>query len=156
MFCVSDFKAAYSVRCASGPLSALVAGIILAGCAISTPLGPIFGSTEDTTGSIASQTTRLTGTMSDADWDQAKLALQQALDPQNPGQSVVWSNAAAGTHGSVTPVADAFIENKIHCRAFVAALAEGGMTKWYQGKGCQKDSTQWMIISAEPWALPEA
>jgi len=153
-----DFNAAYSARRACGPLSALLAGVILAGCAISTPLGPIFGSAEDktATGSIPAQDNRLTSTMTDADWDKTKLALQAAMDPQNPGASILWSNTEAGTHGSVTPVADSFVENKINCRSFVAALSEVGATQWYQGKGCQRSGGTWSIVSVQPWALPHA
>ncbi len=136
----------------------LLAGVILAGCAISTPLGPIFGSAEDktATGSIPSQDNRLNATITDADWDKTKSALQAAMDPQNPGASIVWSNAEAGTHGSVTPVADAFVENKLSCRSFVAALNDSGSTQWYQGKGCQRTSGAWTIVSVQPWALPHS
>jgi surface antigen len=153
-----DFLPAYSVRRVCGPLSVLAIAIILTGCAISTPLGPIFGSSEDktTTGSIPVQDNRLTSTMTDADWQQAKAALQAAMDPQNPGASIPWSNTTAGTHGSVTPVADGFVENKIHCRSFVAALADESATLWFQGKGCQNSGAPWTIVSVQPWSLPRA
>jgi surface antigen len=153
-----DFNAAYSARRARGPLSALVAGVILSGCAISTPLGPIFGSAEDktTTGSIPSQDNRLNTSMTDADWDKTKAALQAAMDPQNPGAAIMWSNAETGAHGSVTPVADAFVENKASCRSFVAGLSQTGPVQWYQGKGCQRGNGSWGIVSVQPWALPRA
>jgi surface antigen len=153
-----DFKAAYSARRARGPLCVLLAGVILSGCAISTPLGPIFGSSEDktTTGSIPDQDNRLSASMTDADWDKTKLALQAAMSPQNPGASILWSNPDAGTHGSVTPVADAFVENKSTCRSFVAALTQNVGTQWYQGRGCQRSSGSWTIVNVQPWALPHA
>ena len=136
----------------------LAAGIILAGCAISTPLGPIFGSNEDktATGSIAAQDNRLNPVMSEADWSQTKTALQAALDPQNPGASIMWANTPTGAHGSVTPVADSFVESKQRCRSFVAALTEAGPTQWYQGKGCLMDGNRWTIASVQPWALPQS
>ena len=153
-----DFKAAYSVRRARGPLCVLLAGVILSGCAISTPLGPIFGSGEDKTptGSIPAPDSRLNASMTDADWDKTKLALQAAMDPKNPGASILWANGEGGTHGSVTPVADAFIENQTACRSFVAALSQSDTTQWYQGKGCQKNSGSWSIVNVQPWALPHA
>jgi surface antigen len=137
---------------------ALLAGIILAGCAISTPLGPIFGSAEDKTitGSIPAQDKRLDASMTDTDWDRAKLALQAAMNPQNPGASVLWTNDTSETHGSVTPVADAFVEGKGLCRSFVGALSRSGAAQWYQGKGCQKSTGAWFIVSVQPWALPHA
>jgi hypothetical protein len=151
------FMAAYNVRRACSPLLALLAGMFLTGCAISTPLGPIFGSRDDNpaTGSIPAPDIRLSATMNQADWEQTKAALQAAMDPKNPGQSIFWSNVAASTHGSVTPVADAFIEKKMQCRSFVAALADPAGTQWYQGKACEKDGS-WAVVSAEPWALPRA
>jgi surface antigen len=154
---VSDFMTAYSARRAVSPLSAIVAAVILTGCAISTPLGPIFGSAEDdtTTGSIPARDVRLSATMNQADWDQTKAALQAALAPTNLGQSILWTSLTASTHGSVTPVSDSFVENKIRCRSFVAALADPSGTQWYQGKACQKDAS-WTVVSAEPWALPRA
>lgn len=158
MFGLFNFKAGYSAHRACGPLSVLLAGIILAGCSISTPLGPIFGSAEDktATGSIPTQENRLTATMADGDWEQTKLALQAAMDPQNPGAAILWSNNAAGTHGSVTPVATAFLDNKNHCRSFVAALSQETATQWYQGKSCQNNGASWMIVSVQPWALPRS
>jgi surface antigen len=153
-----DFSAAYSARRARGPLSALLVGIILSGCSISTPLGPIFGSGEDktTTGSIPSRDNRLNASMTDADWGKTKQALQAAMDPQNPGAAILWTNDEAGTHGSVTPVSDAFAENKSTCRSFVAGLSQGGAVQWYQGKGCQHGSGEWGIVAVQPWALPRA
>ncbi|WP_448146569.1 RT0821/Lpp0805 family surface protein [Labrys miyagiensis] len=132
--------------------------MILCSCAISTPLGPIFGSSEDktATGSIPSQDNRLNASMTDADWDKTKLALQAAMAPQNPGASILWSNTEGDSHGSVTPVADAFVENKTTCRSFVAALSQSGNTQWYQGKGCQKGGGAWTVVSVQPWALPHA
>ncbi|WP_181161141.1 RT0821/Lpp0805 family surface protein [Labrys okinawensis] len=138
----------------------------MTGCAISTPLGPIFGSAEDqtTTGSIPAQDLRFNASMTDADWQQAKAALQAAMDPQNPGASIQWSNMATNAHGSVTPVAEPYVENKLTCRSFVAAQSgqSGGTVRgsnpaqWYQGKSCRKSGTPWSIVSVQPWALPRA
>nr|WP_245196950.1 RT0821/Lpp0805 family surface protein [Labrys sp. LIt4] len=160
------FKGAYNAYRVRGPLSALFAGVILTGCAISTPLGPIFGSAEDqtTTGSIPAQDLRFNASMTDADWQQAKAALQAAMDPQNPGASIQWSNMATNAHGSVTPVAEPYVENKLTCRSFVAAQSgqSGGTVRgsnpaqWYQGKSCRKSGTPWSIVSVQPWALPRA
>ncbi|MDQ0391728.1 surface antigen [Labrys monachus] len=97
----------------------------------------------------------MNATMNQADWEQTKAALQAAMDARNPGQSILWANTSANTHGSVTPVADAFNENKIRCRSFVAALADAAATQWYQGKACQKEGL-WTVTSTEPWALPRA
>ena len=94
--------------------------------------------------------------MSDAERDKTRSALQAALDPQNPGASILWTDDEAGTHGSVTPVADAFFENKTTCRSFVAALTQSGNTQWYQGKGCRTGADAWAIITSQPWALPHA
>ncbi|MDT3380916.1 RT0821/Lpp0805 family surface protein [Labrys portucalensis] len=166
MFSLFVFKGAYNAYRVRGPLSALIASVILTGCAISTPLGPIFGSAEDqtTTGSIPAQDIRLNASMTDADWQQAKAALQAAMDPQNPGASIQWSNMTTGAHGSVTPVAETYVENKLTCRSFVAAQSDqtGGLVRgsnpaqWYQGKGCRKSGTAWSIVSVQPWALPRA
>lgn len=158
MFSLFTFKGGYNAYRVRGPLSALIASVILTGCAISTPLGPIFGSAEDktTTGSISAPDTRLNASMTDADWQQAKAALQAALDPQNPGASIQWSNMATGAHGSVTPVAESFVDNKLTCRSFVAAQSGPGPAQWYQGRGCRQSGTAWSIISVQPWALPRA
>ncbi|PRH87358.1 hypothetical protein C5L14_12095 [Labrys okinawensis] len=166
MFSLFAFKGAYNAYRVRGPLSALFAGVILTGCAISTPLGPIFGSAEDqtTTGSIPAQDLRFNASMTDADWQQAKAALQAAMDPQNPGASIQWSNMATNAHGSVTPVAEPYVENKLTCRSFVAAQSgqSGGTVRgsnpaqWYQGKSCRKSGTPWSIVSVQPWALPRA
>ena len=156
MFSLFVFKGGYNAYRVRGPLSVLFASVILTGCAISTPLGPIFGSAEDktTTGSIPEQDIRLNASMTDADWQQAKAALQAGMDPQNPGASIAWSSMTTGVHGLVTPVADSYAENKLTCRSFVAAQGGQGPTQWYQGKSCRKSGTAWSIVSVQPWALP--
>lgn len=158
MFSLFEFKRGYSAYRVCGTLSVLSVAVILAGCAISTPLGPIFGSAEDrtTTGSIPEPDVRLNASMTDADWQQAKAALQAAMDPKNPGASIPWSNAATGAHGSVTPVAEAYVDGKLTCRSFVAAHAGSNPAQWYQGKSCRRTSSAWSILSVQPWALPRA
>lgn len=157
MFCVSKFEAVYSARKARRITLVAGATLWLGGCAMSMPLGSLFGSAgTDTTGSIAPRDGRFTNTMTDADWSKARGAVQVALDPANAGKPAPWDNPDSGLKGAVTSIAGAFAEQNRTCRAFIATLAEGTDTHWFQGHACAADGNAWIVTSTAPWMPPRA
>ena len=148
----------FSLSRALRPIVITAAALALTACSISTPLGPIFGSSapEASTGSIAPRDPRFATEMTDEDWQQTNAALQSAFDPQAAGRAALWTNAASGHQGSIAAVADAYPEAQRNCRAFVASLSIDGQAHWYQGRACQSGKAPWSIVTSSPWALPPA
>lgn len=155
MFCVI-FPKIYSLRALVRPIGVCTVALWLGGCAISTQLGPIFGSAEDpgSTGSITPRDKRFSSNMSDADWEQARKALDTALRPENAATPTAWENAATGLKGTVSPVAQAYQADAQTCHAFVASLVEGIDTHWYQGRACRGDEAGWNVVDSAGWVPP--
>src|SRR3954452_3949247 len=132
------------------------AALWLGGCAISTQLGPIFGSSEDSgaTGSITPRDKRFSSNMSDADWASARQALDTALKPENAAMPTAWENTSTGLKGTVAPVADAYRADAQTCHAFVASLVAGTDTHWYQAHPCRGDEASWNVVDSAGWVPP--
>jgi surface antigen len=120
------------------PLVLIVAALTLTGCAMTTSLGPLF-SKDDITGSIPPSDGRFSTAMTDADWDVARAAIEQATSDAASSTTAAWENPQTGLKGRVTPVATAFAVEDRTCRAFVATLEASARTDWYQGRACHGD-----------------
>jgi surface antigen len=130
--------------------------LALSGCAISTPLGPIFGSDEDSTTSfVARSDHRFTDDMSDADWTLAEGAVRSALDAGAGRPPAAWESRETGLKGTVSPVASAFATGGGLCQAFTAVVTEGAVTSYYQGRACRDRSNPWTITETSVWTPPE-
>ena len=131
-------------------------GFGLSGCAISTPLGPIFGTREDapSTGSITPRDGRFTQQMTDEDWSRARGALETALATDTAGKPAPWDNPASGLKGTVAPVATAYAAENRTCHAFVASVVESAKTHWYQGRACRTPESTWTVVESADWAPP--
>jgi surface antigen len=129
----------------------------LAGCAISTPLGPIFGGADDggpTTGSITPRDKRFSNMMTDEDWTLARVALDAALGPANSGRAAPWDSPASGLKGTIAPVATAYADDDRTCQAFIASLTDHSATHWYQGRACKTGKSGWTVVDASDWIPP--
>jgi hypothetical protein len=138
-------------------VTALTLVVTLGGCAISTPLGPIFGSPDDggpTTGSIPPREMRFSNMMTDHDWTLARVALDAALAPANAGRAAPWESRASGLKGVITPVATAYADDDRTCQAFVASLTDRNATHWYQGRACKSGDSGWTVVDASDWIPP--
>lgn len=150
-----SFTSLYHVSRLARVLAGLAAACALPAC--STQLGPIFGGDADgPTGSITPREKRLSTSMNDADWGQAKAALQSALETPTAGQVASWSNPDSGLRGTVTAVGDSFVKQDQTCNAFVATLVDGAQTQWYQGQACHVGSEPWAIAEVSSWRPPKA
>ena len=135
---------------------ACLAALVLGGCAISTPLGPIFGSDDDAaTGTVAPPDTRFSSDMSEADWTLAQAAVRTALDAGAGRPSASWQNPASGSKGTISPVASAFAVDGALCQAFTAIVTADGETSYYQGRACRTGSKAWMVTETSAWAPPQ-
>ncbi|MFN8831812.1 MAG: RT0821/Lpp0805 family surface protein [Labrys sp. (in: a-proteobacteria)] len=144
----------YTLRRVLRPLVPIVASLGLAGCAVSTSLGPLF-SKDDITGSIPPSDGRFSTAMTDADWTAARTAVEQATADPAAGASTTWENPQTGLRGTVTPVANAFASESGTCRAFLATLVSTARTDWYQGRACHGGNGL-SVGPVEPFTPPPA
>lgn len=131
-------------------------GAVVAGCAVSTQLGPIFGMAggDIVTGSITPRDKRFSSAMTDEDWAKARDTLDLALAPDNAGKPLPWENPATGLSGTVTPVATAYVADEETCHAFVASVVEGIDTHWVQGRACRGAEPRWTVVDLSGWTPP--
>ncbi|WP_188583486.1 RT0821/Lpp0805 family surface protein [Azorhizobium oxalatiphilum] len=69
-----------------------------------------------------------------ADWAQAKLALDTALDSKETAPSIPWENRETGARGTATPVGG-LKDNK--CRDFRIGVVDAKGEHWAQGEACR-------------------
>lgn len=125
--------------------------VMLAGCALSFPIAPLFhpGAGDDTTGKIPEAS--LSSMLDAEDWRRAKAALATALDPQGNGSLVGWDNPDSGAKGSFTPVGKPYPLDAKICRAFLAEVSRKDGAQTLQGTACSDRSGAWSIAEAKPW-----
>lgn len=118
----------------------LLAAVLSCGACSTAPLGD----DDLTTGSITPRAASLREPRGSAprgiaagDWQQAKLALDQALTSGERDISVPWENAQTGVRGTATPIGTARAGG---CRDFMIAVVDGKTTdRWVQGEACRAE-----------------
>jgi surface antigen len=142
-------------------------GLGSGGCSMSMELGSLFsgkdeakavateGDQKDVTGSLPLQAKQTEGSNRNgnrADWSLVTVALREALGDNKEGSSVPWQSPATGTHGTVTPVAAAYIKDGFACRNFLASHVGNGREDWFEGTACRIHRGEWDIRSTRPLA----
>jgi surface antigen len=85
-----------------------------------------------------------------SDWSLATVALQEALAKAEEGASVPWQNPSTGARGTVTPVANAFVQEGFACRNFLASHVGNGNERWFEGTACRVHRGEWDVRSTRP------
>ena len=88
--------------------------------------------------------------MDNADWTLATAALREALAKGEEGSSIPWQNLETGTRGTVTPVANAFVQEGFPCRNFLASHVGHGRENWFEGTACRVHRGQWDVRTTRP------
>jgi surface antigen len=122
-------------------------GLTAAGCSMSFPLPPLMADVE-TTGSITPALAPLGPGSTNADWDAARPALEDALDPAHEGKTASWRNPASGLSGHFVAEGEAFVQDDRLCRKYRAEVATEGTSRAMTGTACR--------VGAGPWAVREA
>jgi surface antigen len=107
----------------------------------------------DTTASILPEAPSSQLGLSDEDWIKASQALDKALDPQQAGASVRWSNAESGRSGVFVAAGQAFVRNDQVCRLFKASLAQHPQDQSLLGTACRAGGGMWSLQKVKP--LPQ-
>lgn len=122
-----------------------------AGC--SYRLGGLFGSDDEAPEHTGSVSQRGATAPADADNDLA-LARQAAADllaRADKASSLPWENPATGARGTVTALADAYTQDGLLCRDFLASYIRGGRESWMQGGACRMHQGKWEVRDLRPW-----
>lgn len=137
-------------------------GLGTGACSMSIPLDSEFfsnksdkeavadlGDPKDVTGSIGRSAGRrdANGSMHPADWPLAAAALREALGKNEEGTSIPWQNPATGAHGTVTPVANAYVQDGFPCRNFLASHVDSRKESWFEGTACRVHRGEWDVRS---------
>ena len=139
-------------------------GLATGACSMSMQLGDFFSDKKeeevaaakadgkDVTGSIPAQPAKATTAerMDSVDWTFATAALREALGSSGEGSSVPWQNPQTGARGTVTPVANAYVQEGFPCRNFLASHVGDGRESWFEGTACRIHRGQWDVRSARP------
>ena len=150
-------------RFAAAALAGLL-GFGTGACSMSMQLGEFFSDkkeetvvaaksdVKETTGAIPSNAKRKTAEerMDGADWTLATAALREALAKGEEGSSIPWQNLETGTRGTVTPVANAFVQEGFPCRNFLASHVGHGRENWFEGTACRVHRGQWDVRTTRP------
>ena len=137
-----------------------VAALLLAlpAGACSYQLGSMFGSDaakgdrSEATGSVATsvKTSAPAAELpNDNDLEMARAAAVQAL--ASDGKSVPWENPRTGARGTITPIANAYTQDGLVCRDFLASYVRQGAESWLQGEGCRVHKGRWEVRVMRPW-----
>ena len=141
--------------CASALL--VLAAPVLGGC--SYQLGSMFGNSKsepETTASIPPNVAEAQASLnaalspSEADLAYARLAASEALARGGKDSSHPWENPHTGARGAVTPLSNAYSENGVTCRDFLASYVKDKVETWLQGEAC-KHKNGWEVRSMKPW-----
>jgi len=133
----------------------LVLALASGGC--SFQLGSMFEPDRDeakvqTTGSVIASSATPTQVAAGAESDFALRAAASALFASNePNASISWENPQTGARGTVTPIADAYIQAGVTCRDFLASYVQVDSENWLQGEACRAQQGRWEVRSLKPW-----
>jgi surface antigen len=145
------------VRTAAPTLMLIALAASCGGCSFSYQLGSLFGKDDDNpaavTGSLApvSDSGKPTsGLPPDVDLAYARAAATEILGREKH-DSAHWENPRTGARGMVTPIADAYTQDGLTCRDFLASYVHAGSEAWLQGEACRVHQGVWEVRSLKPW-----
>ena len=132
----------------------LVLGAATGGCSMSYKLDSFFGKDQtDQTASLkpaALSAPAPEASVLEKDLAYARAAAEAVLGRAEQDASEPWSNPATGARGTVTPIADAYTQDGLTCRDFLASYIRDGAESWLQGDGCRIHQGQWTVRKLRP------
>jgi surface antigen len=120
-------------------------------CSFSYKLGPTFGKENEPSGSIAPGAAQAPGLPPDGDLVFARAAAMEALTRRDKDVSVPWENPGTGARGTVTPLASAYSQGGVECRAFLASYVQNSTESWLEGEACRGREGKWEVRNLKPW-----
>ena len=81
----------------------------------------------------------------------ARAAVSEALAKGGRETSVPWEDPAIGARGTVTPLSNAYNQDGVTCRDFLASFVRNGSEAWLQGEACRGQQGRWEVRQMRPW-----
>ncbi len=130
--------------------------LIGGGCSLSYQLeglmGKSKGDSSDVTGSIRpSPAAKPIAEPAEADLVYARAAVTEVLAKGGKDTSMPWENPGTGARGTVTPLAQAYSQDGLTCRDFLASYVRNGSESWLQGEACRLGKGRWEVRHMKPW-----
>ncbi len=134
-------------------MSALLVALAAGGCSLSGQFDSVFGSNSDVTGSITPPpgSKAADDLPPAADLAFARAAVKEVLTRGGKDSSQPWENPATGARGTVTPIAQAYVNGEQTCHDFLASYVNGSSEAWMQGEACRPSKGVWEVRSMKPW-----
>jgi surface antigen len=131
----------------------LALGTATSGCSLSYKLDSFMGKDSEkpqlTTQSVPGPHATSPGTDSvmppESDLAYARQAAALVVTRADKGASAPWSNPETGARGTVTPLADAYTQDGVQCRDFLASYVRDGSESWLQGDACRAAQGKWTV-----------
>lgn len=127
----------------------LAIALFSTGCSLTMNLAG-FSSEEETTASIAPQTSVFPVPLDDEDWRRVNAALSLAVDPQGAGLPVNWDNPASKRRGSFEQSGTLAIVGHTICRPFKARIVDGLKESQHVGQACRTGPSEWAMRDVKP------
>jgi surface antigen len=104
------------------------------------------------TGTVTASEAAPTQVAAGAELDAALRAAASTLfSSAEPNGSIPWENPQTGARGTVTSIADAYVQAGTTCRDFLASYIQANSENWLQGEACREQQGQWEVRSLKPW-----
>ena len=135
---------------------ALTLGATTSGCSLSYKLDSFAGNEPDQTASLrptpaaASKPAQTAAAPTEHDLAYAKAAAAAVLARTEKDASQPWENPGTGARGTVTPIADAYTQDGVQCRDFLASYMRDGAESWLQGDACRAHQGRWTVRKLRP------
>jgi hypothetical protein len=137
---------------------ALKLGAATAGCSLSYKLDSFAGNDDkpDQTASLrptpaaAPKPPHAGAKPTEHDLAYAKAAAAQVLARTEKDASQLWENPRTRARGTVTPIADAYTQDGVQCRDFLASYIRDGAESWLQGDACRAQQGRWTVRKLRP------
>jgi len=130
----------------------LAIALLASGCSLTMNLTGFSGE-EETTASIAPQTSVFPVPLDDEDWRRVNAALALAVDPQGAGLPVNWDNPASKKRGSFEQSGALALVGHTLCRPFKAKLVDGLKESQHIGQACRMGPGEWAMRDVKPAGL---
>ena len=131
----------------------LALGTATSGCSLSYKLDSFMGKDSEKP-QLTTQSVPGPGTDSvmppESDLAYAKQAAALVVTRTDKGASVPWSNPGTGARGTVTPLADAYTQDGVQCRDFLASYIRDGSESWLHGDACRAAQGKWTVRALRP------
>jgi 17 kDa outer membrane surface antigen len=134
--------------------NAIALALTLSGCSFSYQLDNLFAKkdTAEQTASLRPPGPKpVPEPPTEGDLIVARAAASEVLTRGGKDSSVPWENPRTGARGTITPLANAYDQDGVICRDFLASYVTNGNESWLHGAACRAERGKWLVRNLRPW-----